>query len=73
MSKKKKKKKTTTKKKTYKKNPAHYVDNKEFHAALCVWKDGVIEADECGESRPPIPNYNGRRSIKTSMFYQLRF
>lgn len=66
MSKKKKKKTTTTKKKkkTYKKNPAHYVDNKEFHAALCVWKDGVIEADECGEPRPPIPDYIGGCFLK---------
>lgn len=60
----KKKKKTTKKKTTYKKNPAHYVDNREFHAALCVWKDGVIEADECGEPRPPIPDYIGGCFLK---------
>ena len=56
---KKKKKKTT-----HKKNPAHYVDNKEFYDALCVWKDGVIEADECGEPRPPIPDYIGECFLK---------
>lgn len=59
-----KKKKTTTSKK--KKNPAHYVDNQEFHAALCVWKDKVVEADECGEPRPPIPNYIGECFLKMS-------
>ena len=52
------------KKKKYKKNPAHYVDNKEFYDALCVWKDGVVEADECGEPRPPIPDYIGECFMK---------
>ena len=62
----KKKKTTKKKKKTTKKNPSHYVDNKEFHAALCVWKDKVVEADECGEPRPPIPDYIGECFLKMS-------
>ncbi len=53
-----------SKKKKYKKNPAHYVDNKEFYDALCVWKDGVVEADDCGEPRPPIPDYIGECFLK---------
>jgi len=60
---KKKKKKKTTKKK-YKKDPAHYVDNLEFWEALCVWKDGVIEAEECGEPRPPVTDYIGGCFLK---------
>ena len=48
----------------YKKNPAHYVDNKEFHAALCEWKKGVVEADESGEARPPITEYIGNCFLK---------
>tara|TARA_Y100000034_G_scaffold71446_1_gene86187 strand:+ start:1272 stop:1868 length:597 start_codon:yes stop_codon:yes gene_type:complete len=51
-------------KKKKKKNPAHYVDNEDFYAALCVWKDGVVEADECGEQRPPIPDYIGECFLK---------
>ena len=52
------------KKKKYKKNPAHYVDNREFYDALCIWKDDVIEAEECGDPRPPIPNYIGECFMK---------
>ena len=48
----------------HKKNPAHYVDNKEFHAALCEWKKGIVEADESGEARPPITEYIGSCFLK---------
>ena len=47
-----------------KKNPNHYVDNQEFYEALCEWKDKVVEAEECGEERPPISNYVGECFIK---------
>lgn len=47
-----------------KKNPAHYVDNEEFYNALCDWKDKVVEAEECGEPRPPIPDFIGGCFIK---------
>ncbi len=47
-----------------KKNPAHYVDNKDFYDALCVWKDEVVEAEESGEPRPPITDYIGTCFLK---------
>ena len=46
------------------KNPAHYVDNEDFYDALCDWKDTVIEAENCGEPRPPITDYIGECFIK---------
>ncbi len=55
MSEDKKKKKSTS---------HHYVDNKKFYEALCEWKDLVIEADECGEKRPPVSDYIGDCFLK---------
>jgi hypothetical protein len=53
------------KKKTKKKsNPEHYVDNKKFYDALCVWKDKVVEAEECGDPKPPISEYIGECFLK---------
>tara|TARA_Y100000310_G_C20544188_1_gene744791 strand:+ start:190 stop:762 length:573 start_codon:yes stop_codon:yes gene_type:complete len=42
----------------------HYVNNKEFYDALCIWKKGVVEADDCGETRPPVTEYIGSCFIK---------
>ena len=47
-----------------KKNPAHYVDNKDFYNALCDWKDKVIEAEASGEPRPPVTDYIGSCFLK---------
>jgi len=47
-----------------KKNPNHYVNNVEFYEALCEWKEGVVEADESGEQRPPITDYIGSCFLK---------
>ena len=52
------------KKKKKKKNPAHYVDNEDFYDALCVWKDKIIEAEECGEPRPPVCDFIGECFLK---------
>jgi hypothetical protein len=35
----------------------HYVDNDKFFQAMCEWKKEVIEADDLGESRPPVSEY----------------
>jgi hypothetical protein len=47
-----------------KKVSEHYVDNKVFYEELCKWKQTVVEADECGEKRPPVTNYIGSCFIK---------
>jgi len=35
----------------------HYVDNKKFFEAMKEWKLQVIEAEDSGESRPPVSDY----------------
>ena len=47
-----------------KKNPNHYVDNKEFWTALCEWKKTVVEAEEMGDPRPPVTDYIGSCFLK---------
>ena len=37
----------------------HYIDNKEFYAAMIEWKKVVIEAEESGETKPPVTDYIG--------------
>jgi len=37
----------------------HYIDNKEFYAAMIEWKKVVIEAEESGEPKPPVTDYIG--------------
>ena len=43
---------------------AHYVDNKEFLAAMIDFKAACIEAEENGKPRPQIPNYIGECILK---------
>ena len=42
----------------------HYVDNEKFFQAMCEWKKEVIEADDLGESRPPVSEYIGECFMK---------
>ena len=42
----------------------HYVNNKEFLAAMIEWKDRVAEAEKKGETPPPITNYIGECFLK---------
>ena len=35
---------------TTKKKGVHYIDNKEFHAAMIAWKELCKEAEEAGEA-----------------------
>lgn len=42
----------------------HYVNNADFYAALCVWKEGVVEADATDDPRPPITDYIGECFVK---------
>jgi len=50
---------TTTKKKS-----VHYIDNKEFHAAMIAWKELCKEAEEAGEEKPQVTNYIGECFLK---------
>ena len=47
-----------------KKNTTHYIDNKEFFAAMCEWKDAISEAENQGEKNPPVTNYIGECFMK---------
>ena len=53
----------------------HYVDNKEFLAAMLEWKDEVNEAESEGEQIPPIPEYIGEcfYKIATHLSYRPNF
>jgi hypothetical protein len=57
-----------------KKNP-HYVNNKEFHEALVVYKKKVDIAKEKGLPNPRIPNYLGDCFLKiaTHLSYRPNF
>ena len=41
-----------------------YVNNKDFFIAMVAWKELVIEAEACGDPRPPITNYIGECFLK---------
>jgi hypothetical protein len=56
-----KKKKTRTKNKD---TSTHYVDNKEFFAAMKEWKIVVNELLESGEPKPPVTDYIGECFLK---------
>ena len=49
---------------TTKKKGVHYIDNKEFHAAMVAWKDLCKEAEEADEQRPQVTNYIGECFLK---------
>ena len=46
------------------KRSVHYVNNKEFLAALIVYKKDVAEAEESGKDKPRITNYLGECFLK---------
>ena len=46
------------------KRSIHYVNNKEFLAALIEYRTKVAEANEKGLDKPPIPNYIGECFLK---------
>ena len=45
-------------------NSAHYIDNKEFLARISEYREKRIEAEECGEPKPQVPNYLGECFVK---------
>ena len=54
---------------------AHYVNNKEFLAAMIEWKKACKEAEEAGKPRPQVPNYIGECILKiaTHLAYRPNF
>jgi len=46
------------------KRSIHYVNNKEFLAALIEYRNKVADAKEKGLDKPPIPNYIGECFLK---------
>ena len=49
---------------TKRKRSIHYVNNKEFLAALIAYKKNVAEAEELGKPKPRITNYLGECFLK---------
>ena len=38
----------------------HYIDNKEFYAAMIEWKKEVNNNEKSGEPKPPVTDYIGK-------------
>jgi hypothetical protein len=57
-----------------KKNP-HYVNNKEFLAAMVEFRDSVLAAEEAGSARPQVPMYVAEciMKIATHLSYKPNF
>lgn len=54
---------------------AEYVNNKDFLAAIIVYKEEIKEAEELGKPKPVIPNYLGECILKiaTHLSYKPNF
>ncbi len=50
-----------------KKQKKHYVNNKEFLAAMVEFKNNVKKAEKNGELRPPVTHYIGECLMKISV------
>ena len=44
--------------------PEHYVNNKEFLAAMVEFRNSVREAEKLGKDKPRVPNYVGECFLK---------
>ena len=57
------------------KAPAHYVNNKQFLAALIEYKESLDKAKAAGEEQPRVPRYIGECFIKiaTHLSYKSNF
>ena len=57
------------------KRSEHYVNNKEFLAAIIAYKDSVALAETRGEPKPRITNYLGECFLKiaTHLSYKPNF
>ena len=57
------------------KRSEHYVNNKEFLAAIVAYKQSIVEAEELGQPKPRITNYLGECFLKiaTHLSYKPNF
>ena len=57
------------------KRSEHYVNNKEFLAAIIAYKDSIALAEARGEAKPRITNYLGECFLKiaTHLSYKPNF
>ena len=57
------------------KKTEYYVNNKEFLAAITVYRNSVIQARDDGSARPRVPNYIGECFLKiaTHLSYKPNF
>ena len=57
------------------KRSEHYVNNKEFLAAIVAYKLAILEAEKLGEPKPRITNYLGECFLKiaTHLSYKPNF
>ena len=57
------------------KRSEHYVNNKEFLAAIIDYKQQIVDAETSGKPKPPIPNYIGECFLKiaTHLSYKPNF
>jgi len=57
------------------KRSEHYVNNKEFLAAIIAYKDSIVLAEKRGEPKPRITNYLGECFLKiaTHLSYKPNF
>ena len=60
---------------TKRKRSEHYVNNKEFLAAMIAYRESVDLAKQRGEPKPQIPNYIGECFLKiaTHLSYKTNF
>ncbi len=57
------------------KRSEHYVNNKEFLAAIVAYKKSIVDAEEAGKPKPRITNYLGECFLKiaTHLSYKPNF
>ena len=57
------------------KKTEYYVNNKEFLAAITVYRNSVLKARDDGAARPRVPNYIGECFLKiaTHLSYKPNF
>jgi hypothetical protein len=57
------------------KRSEHYVNNKEFLAAIIEYKQQIVDAEKLGNPKPRIPNYIGECFLKiaTHLSYKPNF
>ena len=57
------------------KRSEHYVNNKEFLAAIIEYKQQIVDAEQLGNPKPRIPNYIGECFLKiaTHLSYKPNF